>query len=105
VKAILRKGDWKINSVFPELDDIVEHVRDRVETYGKIKTKLLKRMAALVSQEELPVGKKPDYLVTFFTRFKGEYDSYAKDQAREFKDFVLSLREKFVQKFPRARVE
>jgi hypothetical protein len=109
VKAILRKGDWKINSVFPELDDIVEHVRDRVDNYGKIKTKLLKRMAALVSQEELPVGKKPAYLVIFFSMFKRDYDYIFKneyqDQAREFKDFILSLREKFVQKFPRARVE
>jgi len=105
VKAILRKGDWKINSVFPELDDVVEHINDRVESYGKIKAKLLKRMATLVSQEELPVGKKPDYVVIFFNWLKGEYDSLTRDQAREFKDFILSLREKFVQKFPRARVE
>jgi hypothetical protein len=60
VKAILRNGDWKIDKVFPELKELIEHSKERIDKFGKVKNKMLQRLGTLVSDLKHP-GVKPTF--------------------------------------------
>jgi hypothetical protein len=49
LKSLLSRGDWNVDSIFPELKPIMDRVRPRVEKFGKVVNKLKKRLGALVS--------------------------------------------------------
>ena len=49
LKSLLSRGDWNVDSIFPELKPIMDRIRPRVEKFGKVVNKLKKRLGALVS--------------------------------------------------------
>jgi hypothetical protein len=61
VKELLRKGDWRVDKVFPELKQLADYANDRVEKFGKVKNKMLKRLGAIAVEQAS--GKKPPFEV------------------------------------------
>ena len=52
VKELIRKKDWHIEKVFPELQNIINDLSYTFSTYGKIRERFFKRLAASIITQE-----------------------------------------------------
>jgi hypothetical protein len=48
VKELIRKKDWHIEKVFPEIQNIINDLSDVFSSYGKIRERFFKRLAAAI---------------------------------------------------------
>lgn len=83
VKSLLRKGEWKLDSIFPELSEIIHHVKDRIDKFQKVKTKMLQRLGTLVSELK-PEGIKPKFEVIIPYKGYHEMNKIIKDIELKF---------------------
>ena len=51
VKALLRKGDWRMNKVFSKLNSLVDATGGSIQNSDTMREKLLKRMGSMVSSQ------------------------------------------------------
>lgn len=83
VKSLLRKGEWKLDSIFPELSEIIYHVKDRIDKFQKVKAKMLRRLGTLVSELKLE-GIKPKFEVIIPHQGYHEMNKIKKDIELKF---------------------
>lgn len=102
VKAILRNGDWKIDKVFPELKEIIEHLKERIDKFGKVKNKMLQRLGTLVSDLKHP-GVKPTFEI-ILSKQKQSYSGY---NIKNVTDSVTreQILKEMLNKFKNSRIE
>ena len=52
VKELIRKKDWHIEKVFPEIQNIINYISDVFSSYGKIRERFFKRLAAAIIEHK-----------------------------------------------------